>query len=99
MKRIINQKDITACISERTGYSDYVINSIISQAFSVISESLADGDPVRIQGFGLFEAKHRAPRTARNLITNEPYKLPARIAPVFKPSDKLREAVEAGKVV
>lgn len=64
------------------------------QAFSqTICEALENGENVQIAGFGTFEIRDRAARTARNPRTGEPIEIEARKALVFKPSKVLKDSV------
>ena len=93
----MNKLDLVLAVVEKTGFtrkgSETAINSIVES----ISEALADGQKVKLAGFGNFEVKNRAPRPGRNLKTNELIKVPAYKAPVFKPGKPLKKAVNGTK--
>ena len=65
----------------------------VTAALDVISAALAEGDEVRLVGFGTFEVKKRAARTGRNPKTKEPVEIPASKVPAFKPGKALKDAV------
>ena len=46
--------------------------------------ALATGQKLIIRGFGTFEVKHKAARTARNVQTGMPVEVPARDVLTFK---------------
>jgi nucleoid DNA-binding protein len=46
--------------------------------FDILATSLANGDEVRIHGFGTFKTQERAARVGRNPRTGEAVKVPAR---------------------
>lgn len=75
----------------RRGYRRIAAEEIVNLVFDRIMDSVASGYKVRINGFGAFEAKHRAPRTARNPRTNEPVRIPARVLPVFTPGKDFKD--------
>ena len=64
--------------------------------FGVIADALADGEDVRILGFGTFGTRERPARTARNPRTGETIPVAASTVPVFKPGATLRNAVRGG---
>lgn len=64
---------------------DTVVDSIIS--------SLKKGDEVSIAGLGIFSAKQRAARTARNPRTGESIQVPAMRVPKFRAAKGLKDAV------
>jgi len=65
---------------------DTVVNSIVN--------SLKSGEEVSIAGLGIFEAKMRAARTARNPRTGESIQVPAMRVPKFRAAKALKEAVK-----
>ena len=76
----------------RLGYRRAAAEEIVDRVFTKIVEDVASGRKVRIAGFGVFEPKKRAPRTARNPRTNEPVLIPARVLPVFTPGKEFKNA-------
>ena len=65
----------------------------ISAALDTIASPLADGEEVRLVGFGTFEVKKREARTGRNPKTKEEIKIPATKVPAFKAGKALKDAV------
>lgn len=70
--------------------SEEVVDAIISS----ITESLKKGDEVSIAGLGIFSAKTRAARTARNPRTGEAIQVPAMRVPKFRAAKALKDAVK-----
>jgi DNA-binding protein HU-beta len=64
---------------------DAVIESII--------EAMKKGDKVNISGFGIFTAKHKEARTARNPKTGASVQVPAKTAAKFRPAKNLKEVL------
>jgi len=67
---------------------------VVDGFLTAVKRALANGDNIEIRGFGTFKVRHRKARLARNPRTGEPVPIPARSAPVFKPSKYLRAQVE-----
>lgn len=67
---------------------------VVDGFLNAVKQALARGDNIEIRGFGTFKVRHRKARLARNPRTGEPVRVPARSAPVFKPSRYLRAQVE-----
>jgi DNA-binding protein HU-beta len=65
---------------------DIVLESIVS--------TLKKGDEVSIAGLGIFSAKTRAARTARNPRTGETVNVPAMKVPKFRAAKALKDAVK-----
>ena len=59
---------------------------VVDGFLNAVKQALSRGDNIEIRGFGTFKVRHRKARLARNPRTGEPVKVPARSAPVFKPS-------------
>ena len=64
--------------------------------FEAVGEALANGDEVRIVGFGTFGTTNRPGRTGRNPQTRESLSIAASTAPAFKPGKALKDAVNDG---
>ena len=65
---------------------DTIIDSIVS--------TLQKGEEVSIAGLGIFSAKERAARTARNPRTGEAVQVPAMRVPKFRAAKALKDAVK-----
>ena len=63
-----------------------------------VQNAVTKGDKVSITGFGVFEKRDRAARTARNPRTGETVKVKKTSAPAFRPGTGFKELVAAGKV-
>ena len=87
------KENIVSKISAQTGYSRFVVSSIVDTLLNEITMELSRGEKVKFAGFGTFEPKKRAARTGRNPHTNEVVPIPARVMPVFKPGEHLKFAV------
>lgn len=65
----------------------------VNPVFSAIGDALANGETVRIAGFGMFSTRTRAARQGRNPGTGESIAFAASSAPSFKAGKALRDAV------
>lgn len=61
---------------------------------SVITETLANQEPVELYGFGKFHVTERAARKGINPQTKEEIEIPSVKVAKFKPLKKLKDAVE-----
>ena len=66
---------------------------VVDGFLNAVKRALSSGQNIEIRGFGTFKVRHRKARLARNPRTGEPVRVPARSAPVFKPSKHLRARV------
>ncbi|MCC7004507.1 HU family DNA-binding protein [Candidatus Nomurabacteria bacterium] len=69
--------------------AEQVVDAIVD----AIVSSLKKGDEVSIAGLGIFSAKTRAARTARNPRTGESIQVPAMKVPKFRAAKALKDAV------
>jgi DNA-binding protein HU-beta len=67
---------------------------VVDTIFDSITSSLKEGEEVSVAGFGIFSAKMRAARTARNPRTGEPIDVPAMRVPKFRASKSLKDIVK-----
>ena len=72
---------------------------MVDAFLDAVKAALGRGDHIELRGFGTFKVRHRKARTGRNPRTGEVVEVPARDAPVFKPSKHLRSRVERGSGV
>src|SRR5688572_23920331 len=70
----------------------------LDAVLSEIQNAVTMGDKVSIAGFGVFEKRVRAARTARNPRTGEAVKVKKTSVPAFRPGATFKELVAAGKL-
>ena len=92
----MNKSELGERLADRTGMTKAAAKDAVDGVFDSIAEALADGEDVRILGFGTFGTRERPGRTARNPRTGEPISIAASTVPVFKPGATLRKAVGGG---
>ena len=84
----MNRAELVDALAERAEMSRRQANDIVSFLFhpseGVIAKSLKKGDTVSLTGFGVFSARKRNARTARNPQTGESIKVAATKVPAFK---------------
>lgn len=89
----MNKTELINVVAERTGATKKDTEAVINAFTETVTEALANGDKVQIVGFGTFETRHRAARTARNIQTGEVVQVPEKRVPAFKAGSKLKEVV------
>ena len=92
----MNKSDISDRLAGRLGLSKVAAKDAVDGVFEAIGEALANGEEVRLAGFGNFAARSRAARTGRNPQTGEVLSIPASKTPSFKAGKALRDAVNDG---
>lgn len=90
----MKRAELVAAVAERTGMTRKNTDEVVECILQVIGDTLAGGESVQFQGFGIFEVRERAPRTGRHPGTGERIQIPSARVPVFKPGKILKEKVE-----
>lgn len=89
----MNKQALVDMVHGMLGGTKVQADQVVTGVFDAITGSLKKGDEVSIAGFGIFTAKMRAARTARNPKTGEAVKVPATRVPKFRAAKALKEAV------
>lgn len=96
----MTKADVITEISEKTGIDKSDVSSAVEAFFSVVKESLADGENIYVRGFGSFINKKRARKVARNISKNTAIIIDEHFIPSFKPSKVFVEKIKnSGKVL
>lgn len=100
----MTKADVIAEIADKTGIDKAEVTNTLETFFSVVKDSLAEGENIYVRGFGSFINKKRAKKVARNISQNETMIIDEHFIPSFKPakifveqiktSDKAKMAVE-----
>lgn len=89
----MNRKEIINAIACKTGKNKADIKRILEVFMDTIGDTLADGQKVRLTGFGTFSVSTRAERQGRNPQTGEPITIKKRKVVRFKAGSSLAAKV------
>jgi DNA-binding protein HU-beta len=89
----MNTDDLTRAVAAKNNMTLTQTRDVLNSTFDIIQTSVKKGDRVNITGFGVFNRVERKKRTARNPITGDAVKVPAKKVPVFKAGKTFKEAV------
>lgn len=81
----MTKAELVKAISEKTGVDQATVLASVEGMMEVVKESLINKENVYLRGFGTFDLKHRAEKTARNISKNTTLVVPAHDLPHFKP--------------
>ena len=93
----VNKSDFVDEFVNRTGWSKREAEDALRTVQNIISDTVAGGEKVTLPGFGTFEKRERAARTARNPRTGEAVKLKKTSVPAFKPGTGFKSYVASSK--
>lgn len=89
----MNKAGLVAAVHEVLGGTKVQSEAVVDKLIETIVGTLQKGDEVSIAGLGIFSAKMRAARTARNPRTGEMVNVPAMKVPKFRAAKALKDAV------
>lgn len=90
----MNKAALVDKVNEMLGTTKAEAERVVDGIFDTITGTLKKGDEVSIAGFGVFSAKMRAARTARNPRTGESVNVPAQRVPKFRAAKALKDSVK-----
>ena len=82
----MTKADIVEQIYEQVGFSKKESAELVEKVFDAIKVTLAEGEKVKISGFGNFVVRGKNSRKGRNPQTGQEILLEARKVLTFKPS-------------
>ncbi len=92
----ITRSDLTEAVYERVGLSRNECSDLVEMTIDHICDSLVRREQVKISGFGTLMVKDKNQRIGRNPKTGEEVPILPRSVLTFRPSQQLRDAVDAG---
>jgi integration host factor subunit alpha len=90
------RSDIIEAAHAKTGLSRNDCSDVVESILKVLSKTLVGGKSVKISSFGTFDIREKAERIGRNPKTGEEVPISSRRVLVFKPSNVLKDRVNAG---
>jgi DNA-binding protein HU-beta len=90
----MNKAGLVDAIQEHLGGTKVQAEQVVDLIINSIVSTLKKGDEVSIAGLGIFSAKQRAARTARNPRTGESIKVAAMRVPKFRAAKALKDSVK-----
>mgnify|MGYP001576656608 CR=1 FL=1 len=90
----MNKQALAEAIHQKIGGTKVAAEQALDVIIDSITTTLKQDGEVSISGLGIFSARKRAARTARNPRTGEPIQVPAMRVPKFRPAKGLKDAVK-----
>lgn len=81
-------------IAAQTGYDRLTVLKIVESFMQNVKESVGDGEPVYLRGFGSFITKVRKEKVARNISKKTSIVVPEHTIPSFKPSKEFVKSLK-----
>jgi len=88
--KTITRANIAATLRHETGLPQTECEELLKSVLDEISDSLIEGETVKISSFGTFAIRQKSQRMGRNPKTLEGFMIAPRRVIAFRPSAKLR---------
>jgi integration host factor subunit alpha len=90
----LTKAHLSDLLFDQIGLNKRESKDMVDAFFELISDSLVDGEDVKITGFGNFQIRTKAPRPGRNPRTGEEIPIDARRVVTFHASHKLKDQIQ-----
>ena len=90
----MTKAEIVREVSKSTGIEATTVSAVVEGFMSTVKQSLSEGENVYLRGFGTFEVKTRAAKTARNITKDTTLVIPEHKVPTFKPCPDFKNQVK-----
>ena len=90
----MNKTQLVEAIAAKADLNKAQAKTALEEVLSGITQSLKEGDPVQLVGFGTFKVNHRAARAGRNPQTGAEIQIAAANVPAFVAGKALKDAIK-----
>ncbi len=94
-EKTLTRADLAEAVFREVGLSRQESSSLVEQTLDLVSDTLVEGDTVKLSSFGSFVLRDKNGRMGRNPKTGEEVPIDPRRVLVFKPSQVLKDRVDA----
>lgn len=91
----LTKAEMAEALFEELGLNKREAKELVDLFFEEIRHALAEGQQVKLSGFGNFDLRSKNQRPGRNPKTGEEIPISARRVVTFRPGQKLKARVEA----
>ncbi|MEN8041268.1 MAG: HU family DNA-binding protein [Actinomycetota bacterium] len=92
----MNKGELIEAVARNTGESKALAEKMVNETLDAIVAGVVASGKVAITGFGTFEGRDRAARTARNPQTGAEIQVAATRVPAFKAGKSFKDSVKPG---
>lgn len=92
----IGKSELQQTVADQAGLNKAQAGRAVDAVLDAITNALAQGEEVRLTGFGNFRVTQTAARTGRNPRTGETLNIPAGKRPTFTVGSRLKSSVGGG---
>ena len=95
----MTKAEVISEVAEKTGVDKAEVSTAIEAFFTIVKNSMAEGNNIYVRGFGSFINKKRAKKVARNISKNTAIIIDEHYIPSFKPAKVFVEKIKTSKKV
>lgn len=89
----MNKAELVDAVADKTAVDKKSTGAVVEAMVDIVLRAVASGERVAITGFGVFEKRARAARTARNPRTGVAIRLKKTSVPAFRPGQGFKDVV------
>lgn len=93
--KTVTRADLCEAVYSRVGLSRTESAELVEMCIEIISNRIVAGEPVKLSSFGSFIVRNKGQRIGRNPKTGEEVPISPRRVLVFKPSNVLKQKINA----
>jgi DNA-binding protein HU-beta len=93
----VNKAQLVEALSTRLGEDKRRTAATVEALLDTVYRTVQKGEKVALTGFGVFEKRDRAARTARNPATGEKVRVKKTSVPAFRPGQEFKNVVNGSK--
>ncbi len=90
----VTKAEVVQQIADKTGIDKADVYTTVEAFFSVVKNSMAEGENIYVRGFGSFVNKKRAKKIGRNISKNTAMVIEEHFVPSFKPAKVFVEKIK-----
>ena len=91
----VTRKELAVAVHDQLGISQRNSSDIVDSVFSVLKDTLVNGESVKLVQFGTLTVRDKSPRKGRNPRTGEAVHVEEKRVPFFRTGKELRERLNA----
>lgn len=95
IKNTVTRADLAEALYREIGLSRTESAALVEAVIDLVIDALIRGEVVKLAGFGTFSLRDKKERIGRNPKTGEEVPITSRRVLTFKPSQMMRERVDA----
>ena len=96
MSKTLTRMDLSEALFREVGLSRNESAELVERVLGLMSDSLVQGEQVKISSFGTFSVRDKAARVGRNPKTGQEVPIEPRRVLTFRPSHLMKDRVAAG---